>query len=331
MFDAFSAEFRFAVEAVRAAALLAREVEAELVESALTKDDRSPVTVADFAVQALVACLIEQSFPEIPLVAEEDSEQLREEVSRPSLVRVADYVGRRLAYATPETVCAWIDRGAAEPGGRFWVLDPIDGTKGFLRGDQYAVCLALVEDGAVRLGAMGCPNLAGDCVPGPRGAGVLVAAERGRGAWAMPLDGGAPARLRVSDVRDVRDVRLLRSFETGHTNVGRIEKLAHELGIAAEPVRMDSQAKYAVLAAGRGELLLRLLTRRQPDYRERIWDQAAGSVVVEEAGGRVTDLDGKALDFTAGRTLARNRGVCASNGFMHDAALEVLAAIDPPA
>ncbi|MEM1305276.1 MAG: inositol monophosphatase family protein, partial [Planctomycetota bacterium] len=91
--------------------------------------------------------------------------------------------------------------------------------------------------------------------------------------------------------------------------------------IAAEPVGMDSQAKYAVLAAGGGEMLVRLLSPARPDYREKIWDQAAGSIVIEEAGGRVTDLDGKRLDFSHGRTLAENRGVLATNGHLHEAAL----------
>jgi 3'(2'), 5'-bisphosphate nucleotidase len=90
---------------------------------------------------------------------------------------------------------------------------------------------------------------------------------------------------------------------------------------------MDSQAKYAVLAAGQGEIYLRMLTPSRPDYKEKIWDQAAGSIVIEEAGGRVTDLHGKPLDFTLGRTLAQNRGICATNGLLHEAALKTLEAI----
>jgi 3'(2'), 5'-bisphosphate nucleotidase len=89
-------------------------------------------------------------------------------------------------------------------------------------------------------------------------------------------------------------------------------------------VRMDSQAKYAVLAAGKGDLMLRLLSPAKPNYREKIWDQAAGSLVVEEAGGRITDLCGERLDFTVGRTLDNNRGILASNGHLHLAALEAL-------
>ena len=90
---------------------------------------------------------------------------------------------------------------------------------------------------------------------------------------------------------------------------------------------MDSQAKYAVLAAGEGDVLLRLISNSRPDYRERIWDQAAGSIVIEEAGGRITDLDGKPLDFSHGRKLEKNRGILATNGHLHDAVLSGLRAI----
>jgi 3'(2'), 5'-bisphosphate nucleotidase len=106
--------------------------------------------------------------------------------------------------------------------------------------------------------------------------------------------------------------------------VDQIGDFARALGIAAEPVRMDSQAKYSVLAAGKGDLLLRLLSPSMPDYREKIWDQAAGSLVVEEAGGRITDLNGRSLDFSTGRTLENNRGILASNNLLHDAALQAL-------
>ncbi len=119
-------------------------------------------------------------------------------------------------------------------------------------------------------------------------------------------------------------MRILRSFEAGHTDAGLIEEFAQYLGVEREPVRMDSQAKYAVLAAGGGELMVRLLSPEKPDYREKVWDQAAGSIIVEEAGGRVSDLNGQALDFAQGRTLKNNRGVLASNGYLHPIAQQTL-------
>ena len=178
----------------------------------------------------------------------------------------------------------------------------------------------------VQIGVLGCPNLAEAHRPDLGGPGSLVVAVRGEGAWTTSLASpGEYQRLSVSAQADPAQARLLRSFESGHTNVSQIDVFAQALGIQAEPVLMDSQAKYAVLAAGKGDLLLRLLSAAQPNYREKIWDQAAGSLVLEEAGGRITDLDGVALDFTTGRSLRNNRGILASNHTLHAAALQALA------
>jgi 3'(2'), 5'-bisphosphate nucleotidase len=98
--------------------------------------------------------------------------------------------------------------------------------------------------------------------------------------------------------------------------------VAELLGIRREPYRIDSQCKYAAVARDDASIYLRLPTRA--DYREKIWDHAAGKVIVEAAGGRVSDVEGRALDFTHGRTLEANRGVVATAGGIHD---EVLAAV----
>ena len=322
MFD--SKESQFALEAVRRATELVRLVQREMVTPALTKDDRSPVTMADFAAQALLGHLLADAFPNDRLVGEEDAARLRQPDHQQDLEQLTGFVAQAIPGATPPQVCDWIDCGTAEPGGRFWTLDPVDGTKGFLRGEQYAVALALVVDGKVELGVLGCPNLFDGHRPEIGGSGSLIAAERGQGTWTRPLDGGPWRQLHVSDRDNPTDARLLRSVESGHTNVGTIGDLLKLLDVQAEAVGMDSQAKYAVLAAGAGDLLLRLISSSRPDYLEKIWDQAAGSLVVEEAGGRVTDLDGRPLDFTQGRTLGRNRGVVASNGRLHETVLAAL-------
>lgn len=328
MVDLKTPELKFALEAVRRAAGLVRQVQTELASQAATKDDRSPVTVADFASQALVGYLLLEAFPNDPLVAEEDSQALKEPTGGSMLEQVLGYVRRCVPQASLETVCSWIDHGGSEPSRRFWTLDPIDGTKGFLRGDQYVVALALVVDGDVQLGVLGCPNLRDGAHPDLGGPGSLVIAVRGEGTWTTSLaKPGALERLRVSARMDPSQMRILRSFEAGHTNIGQVDRLAQSLGVEAEPVRMDSQAKYALLAAGQGDLLVRLLSPTKPNYREKIWDQAAGSLVVAEAGGRVTDLHGTPLDFSTGRKLAHNRGILASNGHFHNIALQTLGEI----
>jgi len=321
-------EADFALNAVRQAALLVRQVQKELVSPAMTKEDRSPVTVADFASQALIGHLLAESFPQDPLVAEEDSATLRAHENGATLQRVTRFVERSASRATPERVCAWIDHGRADSASRFWTLDPIDGTKGFLRGEQYAVALALLVNGQVLVGALGCPNITDGGRPELGGPGSLVIAVRGQGTWSTSLENpGEFKRLQVSARSDPRQARILRSVEAGHTNVNQIDKFAQALKVQADPLRMDSQAKYSVLAAGEGELILRLLSPSKPDYKEKIWDHAAGSLVLQEAGGRITDLGGNPLDFTTGRILVNNRGVLASNELVHAAALNALQVI----
>jgi 3'(2'), 5'-bisphosphate nucleotidase len=305
---------------LRDAAALGRAVRAETKPAGLTKEDLSPVTVADFAIQAMAGRRLRDAFPSIPLVAEEDSAGLRTAGGVAVLEAVTGHVSRCEPDATPEAVCEWIDVGRALPGDVFWTLDPIDGTKGFLRGGQYAVALALVERGVAVLGGLACPGLAPDGTPGT---GMIALARRGEGAWSVPLDdpGAAWRRLRVSTCSDPTQARMMRSFEAGHTNMGQTDAIARMMGINTEPVPMDSQAKYAALAAGRAEMQIRLLSPSQPDYKEKIWDHAAGTLVLEEAGGCVTDLRGAPLDFTHGRSLTANTGLLATNGAVHGPAL----------
>ena len=319
-----SPEAQFAIEAVREASLLARRIQREMVSGSLTKDDRSPVTVADFAVQALVSRRLAENFPTAALVGEEQADALQIEEGVAILDQITNFVRTAIPDATPEEVCGLIDRGSGDPPSSFWTLDPIDGTKGFLRREQYAVALGLIEDGQVTLGVLGCPELADARRPDSTGSGTLVIAIRGQGTWHRSLDGGEWQRIHASHRANPSEARILRSVEKSHTNVDEIGQLAANLGVTSAPVGMDSQAKYAVVAAGEGDVLLRLISKSRPDYRERIWDQAAGSIVVEEAGGRITDLDGKPLDFSHGRTLAQNRGICATNGHLHDKLLAAL-------
>ena len=85
---------------------------------------------------------------------------------------------------------------------------------------------------------------------------------------------------------------------------------------------MDSQAKYAAVAQGQAEIYLRLPTRVA--YTEKIWDHAAGALIVEEAGGRVSDVDGKPLEWTHGYQLEVNRGVVVTNGPAHSTVIQAL-------
>jgi 3'(2'), 5'-bisphosphate nucleotidase len=317
-----AAEAEFALRAVRAAAGICQEVRRDIGGAALRKLDASPVTVADFASQALIAGWLAETFPSDPLVAEEDSRMLESDPA--AQAQVVERLRRLCPEADAGCVRAWIDRGAGRTGDRFWTLDPIDGTKGFVRGDQYVVALALMEGGSVVVAALAAPVLGIDLEPRPSRDGCIMLAVRGEGAWVMPLENGGGRRAFVSSCELPSAARLLSSVESAHTDPAQLALFNHRLGITADPIRLDSQAKYLVVAGGHAELLVRFPPEDRPSYKEKLWDVAAGLLVVEEAGGRATDLDGRPLDLTAGRELSRNRGSLISNGRLHDAALEAV-------
>ncbi|MCA9252588.1 MAG: 3'(2'),5'-bisphosphate nucleotidase [Phycisphaerae bacterium] len=316
-------ELQFAISAVAQAARLAIDVQNELApQDALAKQDRSPVTVADYGVQALISRSLQHAFPNDPLMGEESSDELHSDAAKPIIQKVIERVTAVEPKIAADDVIGLIDR-ASHGGGsksRFWTLDPIDGTKGFLRREQYAIALALIEDGEVVAGVLGCPNLpiSSDASP----AGCILAAAQGTGAQIMLLDGSAPVAIQTRKIEQTTEAIVCESVETGHSDHSSSAQVSTQLGIATNPVRIDSQCKYAVVARGDADIYLRLPTR--PGYQERIWDHAAGAIIVTESGGTVTDVNGKALDFSRGSTLSENKGVIATSGAIHDRVVEVV-------
>lgn len=283
----------------------------------LTKGDRSPVTVADIAAQIVVSRRLAEAFPDDPLLAEEDSTALDGEDEMAQ--KILEQTRLHLPEIELDAMVTALDRGGHSGGARrYWVLDPIDGTKGFLRGEQYAVALALVDSGQVVVGALGCPNLPAS---GSAESGALYSAVRGEGAAEHSLGNDITARITVDDIADPAEAVFCESVVAAHAAHSVQAGIAKRLGITAPPYRIDSQCKYAVVARGDASIYLRL--PRDTSYREKVWDHAAGSIVVTEAGGRVTDLEGNALDFSRGRLLGSGRGIVCTNGAIHD---QVLAA-----
>jgi len=320
----YESELCSALEAVRGAARVCRAVQERLItRDTLEKRDKSPVTVADFASQAIVCRHLEGAFPADAVVGEEGSAELRTPENAALLASVVGAVAGEAGSAPDASrVLGWIDRGGADAkAARYWTLDPIDGTKGFLRREQYAVALGLIEGGEVVAGVLGCPNLE----DGAGGTGVLFAAVRGQGTRVFPLWRGGEADgrgVRAPAIASSAGARFCESVEAEHSDQSESAKIAAKLGITAPPLRMDSQCKYGAIARGDASIYLRMPTRA--DYREKIWDHAAGKLVVEEAGGVVTDVAGKALDFRHGRTLAQNTGVVATVGDIHERVIAVI-------
>ncbi|EFR04862.1 3',5'-bisphosphate nucleotidase [Nannizzia gypsea CBS 118893] len=329
-------ELRVAELAVQRASLLTQKVSQLKAKGTLSKDDTSPVTIGDFGAQALIIQAIKKNFPNDEVVAEEEASSLRENKALSSQIwelvketRLNDtesdwLVGGQMA--SEEVFLDTLDSGksAGGPKGRIWALDPIDGTKGFPPWRA--------------VGAIGCPNLpvsdaALTPTVGQSGSegietGVLFGTIKGAGSTSRKLGDGAllPSKpISMRPVPNIAEACFCESVESGHSAQGDNAEVARLLGITNPSIRLDSQAKYCSIARGAGDIYLRLPTR--PDYQEKIWDHAAGDLLVREAGGQVTDIHGKRLDFSIGRTLKENKGVVAAPASIHAQVIEAVTAM----
>lgn len=313
------------VRAVSAASRVARRAAAERADLAdLLKDDKSPVTVADLAVQvAVTAALRAAGVPHADrLVGEEGADSLDAggTVMIDQLIRLSGdaLAAAGLGDAAPTTEAALrelLDAAGLDPAaeGRetFWCLDPIDGTKGFLRGQQFAIALGLVVGDEPRVGLLGCPHLAlGEC--DDYGAadehGSIYLGIVGEGAWAGPstADGCADlAPTAASPEPPGGRVRVCLSYEKAHSDTDRTTAALESTGVQTTPIRIDSQCKYAMVASGRADLYLRLA---REGYREKSWDHAAGCAVVRAAGGIVESATGEPLRID-GRWVVAPKGI----------------------
>ncbi|CCH62248.1 hypothetical protein TBLA_0G03110 [Henningerozyma blattae CBS 6284] len=338
----YSKELVVATQAVRKASLLTRRIQSQVISnrnnSTIIKDDKSPVTVGDFAAQTIIINTIKANFPNDSIVGEESADDLSDEflsrilslINENDEIYTRDYPceddvypfkdGQDFPLATTDDVRRVINMGNYQGGrsGRFWCLDPIDGTKGFLRGDQFSVCLAFIVDGKPQIGCVGCPNLSlesygGQDTTGFDKFGYLYRAHRDHGAFisvaSLPrLNWSA---LKCNTLTDTNQMVSLEGVERAHSDHDEQDMIKSRLGMK-QTRHLDSNVKYCLLASGLGDAYLRIpLTM---EFQEKIWDHAAGNVIVLESGGIHTDaMENVPLDFGNGRTLA-TKGVIATCG-----------------
>ena len=294
---------------------------------------------------------IQKNFPGDEIVGEEDSDTLREDtdesrkLSGRILEIIEDVQDNTSTYSDKigtlenlQDIYESIDLGISQGGdkGRIWALDPIDGTKGFLRGDQFAVCLALIVDGEVVLGVIGCPNLpeiilSNEDMTGT--VGGLYSAVKGVGSFYTALfdsDKFVPLskqeRIKMTTNTSPASIKVVEGVEKGHSSHSTQSKIKDILGFNREivhrqTINLDSQVKYCVLAKGQADIYLRLPV--SDTYREKIWDHAAGNILVYESGGQVGDISGAPLDFGKGRFL-QSKGVIAGNTHIFPAVIKAV-------
>ena len=242
-----------AIAAAQAAGNEILKVYAEPFE-VVQKSDQTPVTEADLASERVIVAQLTAAFPDIPIVSEETA---------------------------PED-------GFKPPAARFWVVDPLDGTKEFIaKNGEFCVCIGLVEDGVPVLGV----------VHGP--ARRVTYAAHGAGT-AIRISDGPPEPIAA---RQPRPEGIVVIHSRSHENSRRLAEY-----FEGKPVRIlkrdicGSALKFGVLAAGEADFYPRFGTTME-------WDTAAGQAILEAAGGRVIDLSGTPLRY--GKHDLKNSGFLA--------------------
>src|SRR5687767_6397579 len=247
-------ELEIAFGVLRQASKLSQHLVNSKDKGAITKNDQSPVTLADFAIQALLAATFKDAFPEDTFVGEEDSSKMRQDLLLLENVwellqwLSEDKETAKLCKlpASRQDMCDLIDQcGKSAPAreGRTWIFDPIDGTKAFVSGHLYAINIGLLVDGEQALGAVGCPNLSINAKAplrnedvDPEGKGCIVYAVKGHGAFVCPLadTDTSPRQLSAPEITKTEDIRFVSCLGHGYSALPGIhEDIGQRLGAPA--------------------------------------------------------------------------------------------------
>lgn len=344
----YAKELHLACLTVQRATLLTKKLLEAVDKGILDKSDDTPVTIADFASQSLIIGAIHHVFPDDEFVGEEDSRALRldegllertwELASGTSLDNEeGDGEGRLYKPGTREEMLGLIDlgaRGQCTPRSRAWVLDPVDGTATFMRGQQYAVCLSLVENGQQKVGVLGGPNLGlengriQEDVVDREGYGHQLFAVVGQGTWIRKMGTGAllPASKvePVPQITDPGDIRFIDCSSATSSNYELHAQVAVRLGAPWPPLGdlWAAQLRYVAIAVGGCNVLIKV--PRKHTYRSKIWDHSGGMLLAQELGVVVSDLAGNPVDCSLGRTLAGCYGMVAAPASIHGRVVEAI-------
>jgi 3'(2'), 5'-bisphosphate nucleotidase len=371
-----TAELRLATSAARQAASISRTVLSQHLEAAKSqidvdgrgvdiaheeKQDHSPVTVADFAVQALLAASVQAAFPGDNLIGEETADMLRQDHSLREKVwellngldstqeaeerlwripRDADHMCDLIDYCGNGVPPSSAEEGEASQRKRTWVFDPIDGTQAFIHGQMYAVNMALLDGSARQLLSVvavpmlnadtQAPALMSDDTVDASGKGALLWAIHGQGAWVQPLlDHGMtpPRRLEVlSDTLKPDDLRFV-TFYKSNTNTSGLDHVhaavAKRLGAMYPGCDLLAWvARWVSLAMGLSNMTVWIYKKQS--RIGKIWDHAGAMLLFEEVGGLITDVNGKPIDLGAGKMMTQNFGFVAAPRSLHPQVLKVV-------
>ncbi|KAK4233748.1 hypothetical protein C8A03DRAFT_47773 [Achaetomium macrosporum] len=340
--------------------------------TSLAKQDDSPVTIADFAAQALLISGLAKAFPDDGFLGEEDASALRDPKNKDMLAKVWELVDRTsLRDARSEAklgkprdvkeMLAFLDRGQEDGkrrGRRYWVMDPVDGTSAFMKGGQYAIALALVQDGVELIGVLACPNLRFEptMVPGApgqrrdwmiqefeadlEGYGLMLAAVKAGGATVRPMgDGPLLKSMRVDRSRGATPVARSRDAGRAEGPLGGLHfvdsknspktlwtKVQHLAGPSYYSATQlySSHMRYAAMVLGARDFV-QVRWPNKLDAKWSIWDHVGSPLIYTESGpGTVTDMHGRPIKYDEGHKLKSYWGIITADASVYK---DVLAAV----
>lgn len=350
----YQRELDVAANAIRVAARVSEHIIKDKQKDVFQKDDLTPVTIADFAIQALLSATVKVNFPDDRIVGEETASQMRSDLILlehvyDELQWVAGHAEGPEAEAarnafpkdcrvpdSREHMCDLIDMcGSSSPAarGRTWIFDPIDGTKTYVKGEQYAINVALLIDGEQTVAAVGCPNMTMTPAVPFRDShvgrpGTIVFAVKGHGAFVQTIDGSAePVKLpSVGDIA-LQDVRFVSCTTVDSALAGVNEAVARRINpkSAAEYPTCDLLPwvlRWVSLARGLGNTTVWVY--KSKNRVGKAWDHAGAMLLFEETGGRITDVLGRPITLLAGRKMTANFGFVAAPATVHGEVLETV-------
>lgn len=256
------------------------------------KQDNSPVTLADYASQFFIAFQISECFPEDQIIAEETNEVN---------LTVNDLDMIKLCYDDLNIDIEFDLSQKKVKSERQWTVDPIDGTKGFQKNLSYAIGIGLMINSNPQISIIGVPNF------NEKGTAIFIA-EKQNGAK-VSYGGESFSSIEVSEQDTLSRSLMCHSL---HYDEPWVMKFASEINVS-KFIQMDSMAKFCLIANGEADIYIKPLNKE----RSFSWDFLPGTLLVSEAGGKVSDLNGNPLKFLDEKLIVSTPGLIASNSIIH--------------
>jgi 3'(2'), 5'-bisphosphate nucleotidase len=300
--SSFNKELSLAIKLVEKASKITEWFRKKEILS-FKKEDESPVTLADFASQIFIISKIKELFPEDQIIAEEDSGSFLNLNTEDIIKKCYNSLDLVIEDNFKDTLNYRVSISK-----RQWTIDPIDGTKGFQKHLAYAIGVGFMVQSEPTVCAISVPNYNERNL-------TIFSAEKNHGAK-VSYGNQNFTPINVSKNKIVKNFRMCHSL---HYDKPWVMNFARSLGITGF-VQMDSMAKFCMVADSTADLYIKPLNLK----RSFTWDFLPGDLLVKEAGGSITDLNGNSIKYLNEKCIITAPGLIASNGVLHKDLLKVL-------